>query len=100
MARAMHRRCCCPPESAVPEFGEPVLHFVPQPGAAQAFFHNRVEIALALGQAVDARAIGDVVIDRFGEGVGLLEHHAHPCAQLHHIHPAGIDILPIQLDRP
>jgi hypothetical protein len=39
------------------------------------------------GEAVDARAVGDVVVDRLGKRVGLLEHHADAGAQLHHVDP-------------
>ena len=34
---------------------------------------------------MDARAVSDVVVDRRGEGVRLLEHHADARAQLRHI---------------
>ena len=32
--------------------------------------------------AVGAGAVGDVVVNAHGEGVGLLEHHAHFLAQI------------------
>ena len=32
---------------------------------------------------------GDIIVDGHGEGVGLLEHHAHPAAQLGGLHLAG-----------
>ena len=35
-ARAMHSRCCWPPESAPPGRAEPVLHLVPQSGPLEA----------------------------------------------------------------
>ena len=41
MARAIHRRCCCPPESPVPLLVELVLYLVPQ-----CRFFERVEWAL------------------------------------------------------
>ena len=44
-----------------------------------------------------AGAIGDVVVHAHGEGVGLLEHHAHPLAQLVDVDVA-VDVLPVQKD--
>ena len=46
-----------------------------------------------------AGAVGDVVVHAHGEGVGLLEHHAHPLAQLVDVDVA-VDILPVQKDFP
>src|SRR3546814_10295289 len=45
---------------------------------------------------MDARPIGDVLIDRLRERVGLLEHHAHKGAKLHHVHAGPVDILAVQ----
>ena len=42
-------------------------------------------------------AVGHVVVDAHGEGVGLLEHHAHLTAQLVHVHRRGVNVLaPVQ----
>ena len=65
---------------------EPVLHLVPQAGAAQGLLDDTVHVGLAGGQSVDARAVGDVLVDRFRKRVGLLEHHPDTGAQLHHVH--------------
>ena len=54
--------------------------------------------ALLARQAVDARAIGDVVVDRLRERVRLLEHHADPRAQLHHVERPAVDSLAVELD--
>ena len=59
---------------------QPVLHFIPDGGGTQALFHDLIQPALVL-DAVGPGAEGDVVIDAHGEGVGLLEHHAHFFAQ-------------------
>jgi hypothetical protein len=72
---------------------------VPQAGATQRLFDDHVHVSLARGQAVDAGAIGDILVDRLGEGVGLLEHHADPRAQLHHVHRGGVDIFAVERDR-
>src|SRR5690554_2786919 len=55
-----------------------LLDLVPQARPLQAGLDDIVEIALAVGQAVQARPVGDVFIDRLGKRVGLLEHHPHP----------------------
>jgi hypothetical protein len=39
-------------------------------------------------------AVGHVVIDRHGEGVGLLEHHADAAAQIGYIPAWGVYLLP------
>ena len=43
-------------------------------------------------------AVGHVVIDAHGEGIGLLEDHADLLAQPGGIHAGGIDILPAVVD--
>ncbi len=43
-------------------------------------------------------AVGDIVVDAHGEGIGLLEHHAHPAAQVGELHLPGKDILALQPD--
>src|SRR3546814_17121766 len=59
---------------------------------------DNVEVGLVRREAVDARTITDIVIDRLGEGVRLLEHHADARAQLHDVHRRRIDILAIEFD--
>ena len=44
-----------------------------------------------------ARAVGDVVIDRHRERVGLLEHHAHALAQQVYV-AVVVDVLAVQTD--
>src|SRR5262249_60811029 len=51
-----------------------VLHLVPQRGLAQRALDDLVQLALVV-LAVDARPVGDLVIDRLREGVRLLEDH-------------------------
>jgi hypothetical protein len=99
-ARAMHRRCCWPPDRPVPGCVEAVLRLVPQRGAAQRFLHDLVQLRLVGGQPVDARAVGDVVVDRLRERVGLLEDHADLGAQLHRVDAIVVDILAVERDLP
>ena len=81
-----------------PAIGEAILDFFPKAGAPQGFLDDRVELVLAFGKAMDFRTVGDVFVDRFGERVGLLEHHPDPRAQLHHVELGIVDVLPIQRD--
>ncbi len=84
MARAMHRRCCWPPERPRALSCEAVADLVPQRRAAQALLDDVVELA-ALGDPLQLAAVGDVLPDRLGERVGLLEHHADALAQQVHV---------------
>ena len=43
-----------------------------------------------------AGAVGHVVVDRHGKGVGLLEHHADAPAQVGDVHAGGVDLLPVE----
>ena len=74
-----------------------VLDLVPEGGTLQGAFHQLVQLCLVV-HTVQPGAVGDVIVDAHGEGVGLLEHHAHPAAQLGGLHLAGKDILPFQAD--
>src|SRR3546814_11775421 len=78
---------------------EAILDLVPQPRLAQRLFDGGVELRLRSRQPVDARAISDILEDRFGEGVGVLENHADARAQLPHIHRRTEDILADQRAR-
>lgn len=60
---------------------EPVFHFVPQGRAAQGLFDDCVHVGFSLGKAMDARAVGDVLVNGFRERVGFLEHHANAGTQ-------------------
>ena len=85
MARAMHRRCCWPPDRPVPGLCSRSFTSFHRPAFCRLDSTISVEIGLALGQAVDARPVGDILVDRLGERIGLLEHHADAGAQLHHV---------------
>ena len=66
----------------------------------QAAFHHLIEIGLAVGQAMDARAIGDIVIDRFRERIRLLEHHSDSGPKQHRIDLRIIYVGPVDFDPP
>ena len=61
---------------------EPVLHLVPQRGAAQRLLDDVVELGSSCCMPLISRAEGDVVVDALRERVRLLEHHADAAAHL------------------
>jgi hypothetical protein len=69
-----------------------VFHLVPQRGPAQRVLDDLVQLVLVV-LAVDARPVGDVVVDRLGERVRFLEDHADAPA-----HGDRRDILAVQRD--
>ena len=76
------------PERAL---AQPVLHFVPQRRAPQRRLDDRVEVR-ALANAVDARAVRHVVVDRLRERIPALEHHPDAPPQRHRIHARAVDV--------
>jgi hypothetical protein len=68
------------------QLAEPVADLVPQRGALERGFDAVVEFVL-VAHAAHAQAVGDVLVDRLGEGVRLLEHHADA-----HAHFDRIDV--------
>ena len=79
-ARAMHRRCCWPPDR--PSALCFSLSFTSSHSAAwrSACFDARVHLGLRQALVV-ADAVGDVLVDRHRERHRLLEHHADLAAQ-------------------
>ncbi len=84
------------------EFGsgliQPVLDLVPQSRPAQTGLHQPVQFLPVVGEAVDARSVGDVLVDGLGEGIGFLKHHADLCPERHHVLLFIIDLDAVQLD--
>jgi hypothetical protein len=68
------------------EFLEPVADLVPQGRPLQGRLDAVVEFVL-VAHAAHAQAVGDVLVDRLGKGIGLLEHHADAHAHLDRIDP-------------
>jgi hypothetical protein len=78
---------------------QPVFDLFPQAGFAQRGFHHLVSFGLgAPGRGFGA--VGDVVVNRFGKGVGFLEDHADLGPQRHHIDILVVDIDAVQCDGP
>src|SRR5882724_3938184 len=76
--RAMHRRCCWPPDRLRPL--APSLSFTSSHSAARRLLDPHVEIRLA-GALVEPHPEGDILVDRHREGRRFLEHHADARAQ-------------------
>ena len=74
---------------------EAVLDLVPERAALQRALDDLVHVAL---HAEHARAEGDVVVDRLGERVRLLEHHADPLAHLDGVDLAAVEVLAVVED--
>ena len=95
MARAMHSRCCWPPDSDRPLCVQLVLDLVPQRGAAQRLLDLLGHVAAV---AVQPQAEGHVAVDAHGERVGLLEHHADVAAHRDRVDGRVVDVLAAEVD--
>ena len=65
-----------------------ILDLVPERRLRQRPLDARVDLARVL-DAADAQAVGDVLVDRLGERVRALEHHADAPADRHRIDARG-----------
>ncbi len=74
---------------------QPVLDLVPQGAAAQRALDDLVHVSV---HSQDAGAERDVVVDRLGERVGLLEDHPDVLAHLDGVDVVGVEVLPVVLD--
>ena len=91
MARAMHSRCCWPPES--PSALSCRRSFTSSHSAAPRRLRSTISSSVALvAHAVDAQAVDHVLVDRLRERVRLLEHHADALAQLDHVDARVVDV--------
>src|SRR6056297_1255453 len=77
---------------------EPVLDLVPNGAPAQGPFDDVIELGLVAGHAVDLGAIGDVIVNRLGKRVRLLEHHPDLGAQLHRVDALVINVFAVDQD--
>jgi hypothetical protein len=77
---------------------EPILHLFPQSGALQRAMHDFVELHAITGEAMDARTVRNVFINRLGERIRLLEHHADAGTQLHHVLLPVVNVLAVEQD--
>ncbi len=95
-ARAMQSRCCWPPESPSALSLSRSLTSSQSAALRSALLDAVVEAVL---QPEDPRPEGDVVVDRLGERVGLLEHHPDAAAHLDRVDVARVEILAVVRDR-
>ena len=84
-----------PPRERESRFPQAVLHFVPQRSLAQGAL-DRVLQGRPVVIRRETQAVGDVVEDRLGKRVGLLEHHPDVAADHDRIDIVGIDVLPLE----
>ena len=95
MARAMQSRCCWPPDRRSADESQPVLHFVPEEGGAEAALDDVGQLLPAM-VPLQARAIGDVVEDCAGQGNGRSEYQPDPAAQ--HVDVPGSNLPTVYQD--
>ena len=74
---------------------QPIFHLIPNRATAQGTLDDFVQFCLVSGKAMYSWPIGDIVIDRFWKGVGLLKHHPNLGAQLNRINFWIVDIFTI-----
>ena len=95
--RAMHRRCCWPPERLRPLAFS--LSFTSFHSADRLSDDSTRPSISRLGQLfVEADAEGDVVVDRHRERRRLLEHHADPGAQQIEVQVRRQNVLAVEQD--
>ena len=78
---------------------QPVLHFVPERRRLQAGLDAAAELLARARQPVDPQAVGDVVEDRFREGVRLLEDHADAAPKIDDVDRRRVDVAAVDGDR-
>jgi hypothetical protein len=72
-----------------------VLHFLPEVGALERVLHDLVEFRL-LPHSVQLGAVRDVVVDRHGERVRLLEDHPDASPEVHGIDAGRVHVLAVE----
>ena len=96
-ARAMHRRCCCPPERPRPlDFSLSLTSF--HSAARRSADSTRPSSSRLRQFLVEPHAEGDVVVDRHRERRRLLEHHADAGAQQIEIDVRRENVLAVEHD--
>ena len=82
MARAMHRRCCCPPERERPLLVQLVFDFVPQGGLSKGLLDALFPVSLV---TVQFQPKGHIPVNAHGKGIWLLKYHADMAADSHRV---------------
>ena len=76
-----------------------VLHLIPDGRLAEGPLHNVIQPRPG-ADAVGAGAVGNIIVNAHGEGIGLLEDHADLLAQHRHILLRGVDLMAVVGKRP
>ena len=71
-----------------------VVYLIPKGGLAQAVLDDFIQMAAA-ADPLQARAVGDIFEDRFGERIGFLEDQSHASAKVDQIGERRVDVLPV-----
>ena len=98
MARAMQRRCCWPPDTTGSGLVQAILYLVPDGSASKRFLNDFIELRLVSGKAMNARTIGDIVIDRLRKRVRFLEDHPYFGAKLDRVDLWRVDVFAVKRD--
>ena len=93
----MQRRCCWPPERAPPGWVRRFAHLTPEPRPLERLLDEPVLVVATEARQLEAGQ--HVVADVHGrEGVGLLEDHADPHADLLGPRARRVDVLAVEVD--
>jgi hypothetical protein len=89
----MHKSLLLTPRQIVATLGVQIIFdFVPQGRGAQRLLDVPVQVP---PKAVDAQPERHVLVDGFGEGVGLLKDHPDSAAHLDGVHVGIVDVLAV-----
>ena len=91
-ARAMHSRCCWPPERVMADLFKISLTSSQRTACRQTVFHQFIQIILVI-RPHQTRTISDVVINSLGKRIRFLKNHADFFAYFHRIDIRRINIL-------
>ena len=91
-ARAMQSRCCWPPDIPKALVLRRSLTSSQSAGLLEAVLDDGVQFGAA-GDALEARSVGDVVVDRFWKRIGLLENQTDLLAKGNQVHFGFVNIL-------
>ncbi len=81
-----------PPRERKAALWQLVFDLIPQHCPAQGGFYQLIHIAF---KAANAGAVGNVVVNALGEGVGLLKQNANPAAHLDWVYVGGVEVLAV-----
>ena len=99
IARAMHRRCCWPPDRPAPGLSRRSLTSSQRFAPFSELLDDVVQIGSWACACLELQAGGDVVVDRHRrERVGPLEHHADRAADVDRVDAGAVDVVAVEQD--